>query len=195
MKQGGGAAPSPARTILTLAAVCGAGLIAAVSLYRGYACLFPFRFGADGVCLYCGSKTALGPGGWADFCPRHEAFLGILPAVMVAGEALSLAAVAISLWLVVRAAAYRLGRRASLVIVLVSLAAVLSLLLVRGGGGRMMQQFLFALFAMLFVLTAIYVDSIESLFIMTAVALGIAGLVAFLIKMISWVIVGYMAIF
>ena len=66
------------------------------------------------------------------------------------------------------------------------------LVIMSGGKINLRLQFFVALFISLLGLSAIYMESLESLFTVAIVALILAALVALLLRIISWVLIGYM---
>jgi len=178
------------RPVARLAAVCVISTVAALGLYAGYKYLFPFKAMPQGVCLACGAKTRLGPMGWADFCPRHNP-LTLLPPLMVIAETISLFCSAISGWLILRRFAYWGGRTVSLGLVLLCVAAMALYVLTAREPLHMAHHFVLALFLLIYILSAAYVDSVESLIMVASIAVGIAVLLTFVIQFISWIVMGY----
>ncbi|MEI6632269.1 MAG: hypothetical protein WCP22_00465 [Chlamydiota bacterium] len=168
--------------------------VAALGLYAGYKYLFPFRAVLQGVCLSCGAKTRLGPMGWADFCTRHTS-LTLLPPLMVIAEAISLSCSAISGWLILRRFANWGGSTVSLGLMLLCVAAMALYVFTASGPLHMAHHFAFALFLLLYTLSAAYVDSVESFIMVASVAVGIAVLLTLVIQFINWIVMGYWGFF
>ncbi|MDD5557412.1 MAG: hypothetical protein PHN82_09200 [bacterium] len=185
------AAGSRPWTIGRLAAVFAVSSAAALALFAGYRFLFPHR--AGGACLYCGGSTPFGPRGWGAFCIRH-APLAPLPPLMIIVEAASLFAATLSLWFMLRALFTRGVPRAFIWIVGACAAAMLVCALFTGGGGFMRREFILGAGFLLFVLSAAYVESIESMVMVTAVAVFLAFALALLIHALRVVLFGYMGI-
>lgn len=180
------------KPVTRMALVCAISTAVAIGLYAGYKHFFPFR-GApsvQGVCLACGAPTRLGPMGWADFCPRHHP-LTPLPPLMVIAEAMSLFCAAISGWLILRRFARWGGRRTSLGLVLLSVAAMALYVLAAREPLHMAHHFVLALFLFVYTLSAAYVDSVESLILVTSIAVGVAASLTFVIMLMDWLITGY----
>ncbi len=182
------------RPVARLAAVCVISTAVALGLYAGYKYMFPFRAMPQGVCLACGAKTRLGPMGWADFCLRHNP-LTLLPPLMVIAETISLSCSAISGWLILRRFAYWGGRTVSLGLVLLCVAAMAIYVPTAREPLRMANHFMLALFLLIYILSAAYVDSVETLIMVASVAVGIAVLLTFVIQFMSWIVMGYWGLF
>ena len=168
-------------------------LIASIGLHKLYGAIYPYS-GIQGECWHCGAQTMLIPGGWAAFCPRHTPLFGILRWVMVFAFAVSMLVTTISLWLMMRWIAQWGSRRISLLLVILCVAALLISVVFNRQSAQFSQQYVTAIIILFFVLSAVYVDSIESVFIMAIVAIFLAGLVALIIQFIFWVLLGYMNI-
>lgn len=176
------------------AAIWAASTAAAIGLFLGYRWLFPFRSAAHGVCIACGARTRLGPGGWADFCPRHNP-LTPLPPLMVIAEAASLLSAAISGWFLLRRLAHLGGRTVSLALVLLCVAAMLLYALAVREPLHPAQHFTIAIFLLVYVLSAAYVDGVESLIMVTSVTLIVAAILCFVIQLMTWLLMGYCGFF
>ena len=163
-------------------------------LFLGYRILFPFRASPRGSCLCCGSQTRLGPGGWADFCARHHPFTP-LPPLMVVAEAVSLFVSAIAGWLILRRIAYLGGRAVSMGLLLLCLAGMALCAFIVPEPLRTWHHFLLALLLLVYVLSAAFVDSLESIFTTAAVAVAVAALLTFIIRMLHLIMLGYWGLF
>jgi hypothetical protein len=183
---------SVSRSLLITTAILVLSLIGSIAAYRGYRYIFPFTGMPSGVCRYCGEKTLLGEGGWKAFCPRHTPLMGIVQSLIIFGEAVFLLLAAASFWWLLRLFSRWRGKRASTAILIVCIACVVVFVIMSGGKINLRLQFLVALFISLLGLSAIYMESLESLFTVAIMALILAALVALLLRIISWVLIGYM---
>lgn len=177
-----------------LAAIFTASTAAAAGLYAGYRALFPFSSSPRGLCLRCGARTQLGLRGWADFCARHHPCTP-LPSLMVIAETLLLFVSAITGWMLLRRIAYFGGRAVSMGLVLLCVAAMALCALVIPKPLRTGHHFALALLLLSYIFSAAFVDSVESLFTVAAVAVAVAGLLTFLIQMLHWIMMGYWGLF
>jgi hypothetical protein len=187
-------AVSLASSLLPLIIVCAVSLGTALGLYRSYRFLFPFKTGAVGICMYCGASTDFSPGGWAEFCARHGP-LALIPPVIVVAETISLFGACASFWLILRAFFLRGVRHAFLWIVFICATAMVGAMLVGHGSVRLWWHFCMGVVLLFFVLSAAYVDSLESAIVVITSALFIAASLALLIQVASWLLTGYFEIF
>jgi hypothetical protein len=177
-----------------LSATFGVSTAAAAGLLIGYRILFPFRASPRGHCLCCGAQTRLGPAGWADFCARHHPFTP-LPPLMVVAEAVSLFVSAIAGWLILRRIAFLGGRAVSMGLVLLCLAGMALCAFIVPEPLRTWHHFSLALLLLVYVLSAAFVDSVESILTTAAIAVAGAALLTFIIRMLHWIMLGYWGLF
>jgi len=181
---------SLARSLFPLIAALAVSVGAALALYRTYHFLFPFRSAPAGRCMYCGAVTPFGTRGWAAFCVRHGP-LALLPPLIIIAETVSLFGAASSLWLILRAVFRRGVPRAFAWIVFTCAAVMTAAMVIRHGSFRLGPQFLMGAALLFFVLSAAYVDSLESGIVVIVAALLVAGALALLIQAIQLLLVGY----
>ena len=167
-------------------------LATGVSVYRLYGIIFPFINSPAGFCKRCGARTNLYPSGWATFCNAHSPHFRILQIALVFSEAISFLVTVIALWLILRLNSEWGGKSARLVMVIICMAFMIMFVVLSRQELNLAQQFVSALFIMFFVLSAVYADSLESIIVMSVVAVGLAALIAFIIQIINWLLIGYM---
>ncbi|MCX6356502.1 MAG: hypothetical protein NT045_01260 [Candidatus Aureabacteria bacterium] len=178
--------------IWRMSAALAAGIILAAGMYFLYIRLFPFRGSPAGVCMHCGAHTRFEPSGWAAFCPRHDALIPVIPPLLIIGETLSLALAAVALWCIIRTMVHRGGPPAAKAVMAVWICATVLGAWVCHAAMPPVTLFLLCAGALLFALTALYTETIESLFMMLALACGLAAGLALLIKLVAWITMGYL---
>ena len=181
----------PVRYVTRTAIVFLVALAAAAGLYKLYGTVFPFSRAPLGICRHCGARTAFIPGGWAPFCPAHTPLFGILQAGMIMLEALFLLAVAVSFWMFLREVVQHGGWSESTVLAVLCLVIAVMFLLATPNRLTAAQRFSAVALYMIYVLSALFIDRMESLMVMLVVAVALSAAVALIVQIAFWVLVGY----